>query len=120
MVGGNGLNNFGRFTKSLCIIGTYSRVSPLYLMIHRLSNIVKQPCPFGLFNIHFQFSGHYASQMSNFNRMLKNILREACSILETSKEINDFRMKIMNPNIAIGARAARIKTTNPAMATRLP
>ena len=71
-------------------------MSSLNFMVYGLTDIVEKTCTLCKLYIHAKLSGHKACQMSNLDRMLKNILTIACTIFESSEKLDKLRMKIMD------------------------
>ena len=51
-------------------------------MVHGLAEIVQQAGAFGLFYVHAQFRRHHSAEGGNFQRVLQDVLRVACSVAE--------------------------------------
>ncbi len=62
-----GLDYLFGFTVTLGVIGSYFGMRSLNLVVNGLSNIMKQPRPFRLPDVHAQFGGHYARKVGDFN-----------------------------------------------------
>jgi hypothetical protein len=69
---------------------TYFNVRALHLMVYRFADIMeKGPCTSDS-DICTKFSREHAGDMSHFNRVLEDVLSEASTEVETSKERNKF------------------------------
>ena len=71
-------------------------------MVDRLADVVKQTGALGNLDVSAQLSGHDTGQMSDFDRMLQNILTVARPVFQSSEQLDQLRMQSVDTGIEAG------------------
>ena len=77
-------------------IGANNRVAALNLVVYSLADVVEQPDALGQCGIKAHLRRHRPHQMSDFKRMLLDVLRVAAPELETAEHTQQFRSNALN------------------------
>ncbi len=99
MVGRDGVDDFFAFTVFFGDISPDQRVGPFDFMVDRFAYVMEQTCAFRFFHVHAEFRRHHAAKRGNFQRVLQNVLGEACSVFQLSEQADDFRMNTVHAGV---------------------
>ena len=105
MVGGNRVDDLFVFVVFAEHVGTDLGMGTFDFMVDGFAQIVEKTDTFGAFLIQTQFSGDDTHEIGGFQRVLKHILREAVTILQSAQQTDDGRGDALNTGFKNGGFA---------------
>ena len=105
MVGFNGMDHGRGLLILPCQFNTQLDMAAFHFVVHGLAQVVEQTGALGQGHIHTQLAGKQAGDMSNFHRMVQNVLTIRGAVLLAAKELDQLRMQTVDTGLEGGAFA---------------